>query len=553
MPYLDNEGVQHLWKQLSLKDYPNNETLVAVINAIDAEKADKTSVVRHDGAQSLSDKAKKQARTNIGAVSTQDFETNMGANNLISGNALRFFVDTSALATNNMISIGDLTLIKHPLPKSHITNATIKDRGLTLEMGSNEKSMTYIGDNNTFPYGYMSAGSNVMASMHIHRCMMWMLSQDDCIPDDYIVSGEDYVALPDGLGFIVYKAPLVILHVPTTTTITISQPGCWMNPTVTAIEIPGVDLQNGVYQAQLYPSSISKVINDTAYAIVSYKEWSKYRTPQLAGMATLLLPWSVLPTNYTEYKWTVSLGGLLTETYDPATNTTFKLSYVTLITPEDIYNQTIMGGLCAQFNLPPGLYISNSIAKIVQNYDATIIQIHDWVFPPLHETKQTPRCITLSNTSNYGDTLEISSYDENTFITNPDTPIRYYAYTNSSGFTPQDFEFIPETGTMVGKVMGITTTFNWTKKEYNGYTALIVDGTTPYCLIGGSADTTYNDGTIKANTIYVGTTWDSDFTTQQAELVSITFPGVEWIPQSPLNIYEAPYYSDSDFITMWEV
>lgn len=42
--YLDAIGLQHLWKQLSLKDYPNNEMLVAVINAIDEEKADKTDL-----------------------------------------------------------------------------------------------------------------------------------------------------------------------------------------------------------------------------------------------------------------------------------------------------------------------------------------------------------------------------------------------------------------------------------------------------------------------------------------------------------------------------
>lgn len=42
--YLDATGLQHLWRQLSLKDYPNNETLVAVINAIDEEKADKSDL-----------------------------------------------------------------------------------------------------------------------------------------------------------------------------------------------------------------------------------------------------------------------------------------------------------------------------------------------------------------------------------------------------------------------------------------------------------------------------------------------------------------------------
>lgn len=42
--FLDAQGLQRLWKQLSLKDYPNNEMLVTVINAIDEEKADKTAL-----------------------------------------------------------------------------------------------------------------------------------------------------------------------------------------------------------------------------------------------------------------------------------------------------------------------------------------------------------------------------------------------------------------------------------------------------------------------------------------------------------------------------
>lgn len=46
--FLDTSGVQHLWKQLSLKDYPNNETLVAVINAIDEEKANRDEIPTMD-------------------------------------------------------------------------------------------------------------------------------------------------------------------------------------------------------------------------------------------------------------------------------------------------------------------------------------------------------------------------------------------------------------------------------------------------------------------------------------------------------------------------
>lgn len=42
--YLDSNGLTHLWSKISMEDYPNNETLVAVLNAIDETKADKESL-----------------------------------------------------------------------------------------------------------------------------------------------------------------------------------------------------------------------------------------------------------------------------------------------------------------------------------------------------------------------------------------------------------------------------------------------------------------------------------------------------------------------------
>ena len=42
--YLDSDGVKHLWSKVSLQDYPNNETLVAVIDAIDKTKANQEDV-----------------------------------------------------------------------------------------------------------------------------------------------------------------------------------------------------------------------------------------------------------------------------------------------------------------------------------------------------------------------------------------------------------------------------------------------------------------------------------------------------------------------------
>ena len=39
--FLDREGVKYLWSKISMEDYPNNDTLVAVLNAIDETKQDK--------------------------------------------------------------------------------------------------------------------------------------------------------------------------------------------------------------------------------------------------------------------------------------------------------------------------------------------------------------------------------------------------------------------------------------------------------------------------------------------------------------------------------
>ena len=42
--FLDQEGIKYLWSKISMEDYPNNETLIAVLNAIDETKADKDKI-----------------------------------------------------------------------------------------------------------------------------------------------------------------------------------------------------------------------------------------------------------------------------------------------------------------------------------------------------------------------------------------------------------------------------------------------------------------------------------------------------------------------------
>ena len=42
--FLDYEGVQYLWSHINMQDYPNNETLIAILNAIDETKANKEEI-----------------------------------------------------------------------------------------------------------------------------------------------------------------------------------------------------------------------------------------------------------------------------------------------------------------------------------------------------------------------------------------------------------------------------------------------------------------------------------------------------------------------------
>lgn len=36
--FLDAAGLEYLWSKISMEDYPNNETLIAILNAIDQTK-----------------------------------------------------------------------------------------------------------------------------------------------------------------------------------------------------------------------------------------------------------------------------------------------------------------------------------------------------------------------------------------------------------------------------------------------------------------------------------------------------------------------------------
>ena len=45
--FLDFEGVRHLWSKINMQDYPNNDMLMNVIQAIDDTKADRDELLQN--------------------------------------------------------------------------------------------------------------------------------------------------------------------------------------------------------------------------------------------------------------------------------------------------------------------------------------------------------------------------------------------------------------------------------------------------------------------------------------------------------------------------
>lgn len=95
--FLDREGVKHLWSKLSMQDYPNNETLMAVINAIDETKANNSEVLKHI-VQTLDEAQKAQARQNIDVLSTDEINNllEVDYNNTFAFDTSEIVIDVSS-------------------------------------------------------------------------------------------------------------------------------------------------------------------------------------------------------------------------------------------------------------------------------------------------------------------------------------------------------------------------------------------------------------------------------------------------------------------------
>ena len=110
--YLDQEGVKYLWSKISMEDYPNNETLMAVISAIDETKSNNSEVVKHI-AQTLDETQKAQARENIDVLSLSEINDllEIDYDNLLAFNTSEIVFDTTlAVATLGRAILGQAIL-----------------------------------------------------------------------------------------------------------------------------------------------------------------------------------------------------------------------------------------------------------------------------------------------------------------------------------------------------------------------------------------------------------------------------------------------------------
>ena len=108
--FLDEKGVQHLWSKISMEDYPNNETLIAVLNAIDETKANKEEI------PSLT----SQLENDSNFISEEEVK-NM-VEGLNSDKVLRFYC------------IEDVTIITNGVSKTYPANSSVEVKFLDTDV-----------------------------------------------------------------------------------------------------------------------------------------------------------------------------------------------------------------------------------------------------------------------------------------------------------------------------------------------------------------------------------------------------------------------------------
>lgn len=112
--FLDQDGVQHLWSKISMEDYPNNETLIAVINAIDETKSNKDEVLLK-AEQELTTEEIEQVHKNL---KLENLATEEQVENL--------FKTLSSDRTLRFYCIEDVTVITNGVSKVYPANSNVE-------------------------------------------------------------------------------------------------------------------------------------------------------------------------------------------------------------------------------------------------------------------------------------------------------------------------------------------------------------------------------------------------------------------------------------------
>lgn len=100
--FLDQEGIKYLWSKISMEDYPNNDTLIAVLNAIDQAKADRDEI------PSLTSQLENDS-------------------NFVSENQVRtLFEDLNSDRTLRFYCVEDVTVVTNGVSKTYPANSNVE-------------------------------------------------------------------------------------------------------------------------------------------------------------------------------------------------------------------------------------------------------------------------------------------------------------------------------------------------------------------------------------------------------------------------------------------
>ena len=183
--YLDYEGLRYLWSKISMDDYPNNETLIAILNAIDQTKANKEEIplkisqLENDSKfiteqevedlynnistailytpQTLTDEQKAQARTNLGISEninsgpteittnyeyTYNGDTSDGVYDwVLNGSGHKMYVKLGELPEGTMNIVGSEITVTNHTNSSLTVHFTITEEHLTRELSMYDGAM----------------------------------------------------------------------------------------------------------------------------------------------------------------------------------------------------------------------------------------------------------------------------------------------------------------------------------------------------------------------------------------------------------------------------